>query len=162
MRNAIYLILALLILGCEKENGLTSQIELENLYEIKDDPSDPIKHRVYEIYDRYGVPVYFNDTIGKIFVKRDVTCLLYTSPEHGFIGIRDKVRKHGIQVNIGIGMKREGERFKDIFQCPSGNRPVKGENHRGCKKNQYPEITPGCFGFQSVEGSESVSSGIAS
>ena len=30
MRNAIYLILALLILGCEKENGLTSQIELEN------------------------------------------------------------------------------------------------------------------------------------
>ena len=73
MRNAIYLILALLILGCEKENGLTSQIELENLYEIKDDPSDPIKHRVYEIYDRYGVPVYFNDTIGKIFVKRDVT-----------------------------------------------------------------------------------------
>ena len=30
----------------------------------------------------------------------------------------------------------EGERFKDIFQRPAGNRPVKGENHRGGKKNQ--------------------------
>lgn len=73
MKNVIFLIFACLILGCEKENGLTSQIELENLYEIKDDPTDPVKHRVYEIYNKYGVPVYFNDTIGKVFVKKDVS-----------------------------------------------------------------------------------------
>lgn len=73
MKNVIYLILSFLILGCEKENELTSKIELENLYEIKDDPTDPVKHRIYEIYSEYGVPVYFNDTIGKIFIKKDVT-----------------------------------------------------------------------------------------
>ena len=74
MRNVVlYLLLALLVLGCEKESGLTSKIELEDLYAIKDDPSDPVKHRVYELYSKYGIPVYFNDTIGKIFVKKDVT-----------------------------------------------------------------------------------------
>ena len=67
-----------------------------------------------------------------------------------------------VSIQHGADMKREGERFKDIFQRPAGNRPVKGENHRGGKKNQYPEITPDCFGLQSVEGPESVSSGIAS
>ena len=43
MRNVVlYLLLALLVLGCEKESGLTSKIELEDLYAIKDDPSDPV------------------------------------------------------------------------------------------------------------------------
>jgi len=72
MKNVIYLILAFLVLGCEKESGLTSNIKLENLYVIQDDPSDPVKHWVYEIYKEYGVPVYFNDTIGQVFVKKDV------------------------------------------------------------------------------------------
>jgi len=72
MKNIIYLLLAFLILGCEKEDKLTPKIELENLYGIQDDPSDPIKHRVFEIYKKYGVPVYFNDTIGRIFLKNDV------------------------------------------------------------------------------------------
>lgn len=73
MKNVIYLFLALLVLGCEKEAELTSKIEIENLYGIQDDPSDPVKHRIFEIYNEYGVPVYFNDTIGRVFVKNDVT-----------------------------------------------------------------------------------------
>ena len=70
MKNVIYLILSFLILGCEKENELTSKIELENLYEIKDDPTDPVKHRIYEIYSEYGVPVYFNDTMERFLSKK--------------------------------------------------------------------------------------------
>jgi len=72
MKNIIYLLLAFLIWGCEKEDKLTPKIEFENLYGIQDDPSDPIKHRVFEIYQKYRVPVYFNDTIGRIFLKNDV------------------------------------------------------------------------------------------
>lgn len=73
MRNVIYLVFAFLILGCGNEDELTSKIEIENLYGIQDDPSDPVKHRVFEMYSEYGIPVYFNDTIGRIFVKKDVT-----------------------------------------------------------------------------------------
>lgn len=72
MKNIIYLFLVFLILGCEKEDKLTPKIDLENLYGIQDDPSDPIKHRVFEIYKKYGVPVYFNDTIGRVLLKNDV------------------------------------------------------------------------------------------
>lgn len=39
---------------------------------LQDDPDDPVKHRIYEIYETYGIPVYFNDTIGRIFLKTDV------------------------------------------------------------------------------------------
>ena len=73
MKYVIYLVLVFLFLGCEKEDALTSKIKLENLYVIEDDPNNPVKHRIYDIYTQYGVPVYFNDTIGKVFVKTDVT-----------------------------------------------------------------------------------------
>ena len=49
MRNVIYLVFAFLILGCGNEDELTSKIEIENLYGIQDDPSDPVKHRVFEM-----------------------------------------------------------------------------------------------------------------
>ena len=42
MRNVIYLVFAFLILGCGNEDELTSKIEIENLYGIQDDPSDPV------------------------------------------------------------------------------------------------------------------------
>lgn len=61
MRNVIYLVFAFLILGCGNEDELTSKIEIENLYGIQDDPSDPVKHRVFEMYSEYGIPVYFNE-----------------------------------------------------------------------------------------------------
>ena len=44
----------------------------ENFWEIKDNPNDPVQHRAFEIYQKYGVPVFSNDTIGKIFVKVDI------------------------------------------------------------------------------------------
>ena len=59
--------------GCKQEDELDSTIALDNLFAIKDDPSDPVKHRVYEIFEKYEVPVYFNDTIGKYLLKTDVS-----------------------------------------------------------------------------------------
>lgn len=72
MKRIIYMLLVILIFGCQKENTLEAKLEYEHLYAIEDDPSDPVKHRVYEIYKQYNVPVYFNDTIGKLLVKEDI------------------------------------------------------------------------------------------
>ena len=60
------------MIACSKESTLESRINLDELYVIQDDPDDPVKHRIYEIYETYGIPVYFNDTIGRIFLKTDV------------------------------------------------------------------------------------------
>lgn len=70
MRNVIYLVFAFLILGCGNEDELTSKIEIENLYGIQDDPSDPVKHRVFEMYSEYGIPVYFRHDRANFREKR--------------------------------------------------------------------------------------------
>ena len=70
--SILYILLVFLAVACQKESEITSSIGFENLYEIKDDPTDSIQHKRYEIYQTYGVPVYFNDTIGKVFVKTDI------------------------------------------------------------------------------------------
>ena len=73
MRNIFYcFLLAFFILGCRKEDSLEVQLELRDLYAITDNPNDSIQHRIWEIYDKYHVPVYFNDTIAKEFMKIDV------------------------------------------------------------------------------------------
>ena len=66
------MLLACLLLACQKEDGITLGTGFENLYTIQDDPNDSIQHKRYELYTTYGVPVFFNDTIGKVFVKTDV------------------------------------------------------------------------------------------
>ena len=72
MRKILYMLLCLAMIACGKEDALDSQIHFDDVYGIQDDPNDPVKHEIYNIYKEYGVPVYFNDTIGKIFLKTDV------------------------------------------------------------------------------------------
>lgn len=70
MKNIIYLIAGLLLLGCQKEE-LTPSVRFENLYEIKDNPNDSIQHKIYQLYTDYGVSVYLKDTVGRTFQKTD-------------------------------------------------------------------------------------------
>lgn len=70
MKKLFYVIIVFVLAACDKEE-LDQAVVYENLYTIQDDPSDPVKHRIYEIYEKYGLPVYFNDTIGKYYVKDD-------------------------------------------------------------------------------------------
>lgn len=73
MRYYILFILFFFFLaGCQKEDNITDSIGFENLYTIEDNPADSIQHKRYEIYKTYGVPVYFNDTIGKVYIKTDI------------------------------------------------------------------------------------------
>ena len=57
---------------CQKEDSITPELKLEDLYAVKNNASDPVQQRVYDIYDHYKVTVVFNDTVGKVFVKTDV------------------------------------------------------------------------------------------
>lgn len=66
------LVLVLLCVACQKEPLLENNIDFSNLYEIKDNPNDPVQHKRYEIYQNYGVPVFFTDTVAKIYTGRNV------------------------------------------------------------------------------------------
>lgn len=58
--------------SCDKKDEVKPELKLENLYAIQDDPTDSIRHKVYEIYKDFGVSVFFSDTVGKVFVKTDI------------------------------------------------------------------------------------------
>ena len=53
------------------EEDITPKIDFPHLYEIVDNPNDPVQHKRFELYNRYHVPVYFNDTIARTFVRMD-------------------------------------------------------------------------------------------
>lgn len=71
MKKLLYIVIGLLFMSCSKDD-LDQSVIYENLYTIQDDPSDPVRHRIWQIYEKYGAPVYFNDTIGKYYVKDDI------------------------------------------------------------------------------------------
>lgn len=60
----------LLFTACEKDD-ITPAIDFPHLYEIVDNPADPVQHKCFELYKTYHVPVYFNDTIARTFVRLD-------------------------------------------------------------------------------------------
>lgn len=62
--SPLALLLALpLFVACNSEDSLTPHIDFTSPYIIQDNPGDPIQHEVYAVYEKFGVPVYFNDTI---------------------------------------------------------------------------------------------------
>ena len=70
MRNSLLLLMVMFGLWCcQKEDSITPELKLENLYEVKNNALDSIQQRVYDIYEQYKVTVVFNDTIGKVFVN---------------------------------------------------------------------------------------------
>lgn len=74
MKKILYILISSMVTlwSCGEEDDIRPEIKVNNLYEIKDDPSDSIRHKVFEIYQNYGVSVFFNDTVGKVFIKTDI------------------------------------------------------------------------------------------
>ena len=73
MRKIVYAFLLIgIIWGCTKEDAIDPRLELHDLYVITDNPTDSVQHRVWQIYEKYNVPVYFNDTIARYFLKVNV------------------------------------------------------------------------------------------
>ena len=64
--------LALTVFACNKEDDLVAgKVDFSSPYVIENDPNDPIQHRRYEIYEKYGVPVFFNDTVSATLLRYD-------------------------------------------------------------------------------------------
>lgn len=65
-RNSLYsLVLLLLIIGCKKEAQLSPSNEEEDLLVVKDNPSDPTDHAIYQFYQQTGIPSFYNDTLSR-------------------------------------------------------------------------------------------------
>ena len=64
MKNWIlFLGIVLALAGCEKEDDLTPSYEDRDWW-IVEDSDDAVGHELFLLYDKYGIPVYVNDTIG--------------------------------------------------------------------------------------------------
>ena len=57
--------------GCFHEADLTASHEEQNWY-VLEDSDDALKHLQYLIYESFGVPVYYSDTIGSKETGKDV------------------------------------------------------------------------------------------
>lgn len=68
----IFVSITSIFISCGKEDTIQNHLVLENVFEIKDDSNDPIHKRIFQIYNKYSVPVFFNDTIGQVFIMNDV------------------------------------------------------------------------------------------
>lgn len=68
----ITIMLALVFCSCQKEDALENELDFSNVFEITDNPDDVVQHARFEIYDQYKVSVYFNDTIGRQFIRNDI------------------------------------------------------------------------------------------
>lgn len=55
----------------DSEDALQNKIDFSSPYVITDDPDDPVQHHRYQIYEKYGVPVFFNDTVSSKYIGQD-------------------------------------------------------------------------------------------
>ena len=66
MRTKIIFMLLVcgIVWACSEEDDLTPSRTDQNWFVVEDDPNDPLTHLRYQIYTDYGVPVFYNDTLG--------------------------------------------------------------------------------------------------
>jgi hypothetical protein len=83
MRNNKLLIFAymLLVAACKKEAALQPVNAEENLLVVKDNPSDPVDHAIYQFYQSTGIPCFYNDTLSRkqVGVNNGVPRYFYTT-----------------------------------------------------------------------------------
>lgn len=72
--NIHYILFGLLtfcLASCGKEDALENKIDFTSPYVLTDDPSDAIQHHRYTIYEKYGIPVFFNDTVSSTITGKN-------------------------------------------------------------------------------------------
>lgn len=70
-KNILLLMVAVLLFACGDDGGHPGVSNLDkDWYVIVDNPDDAVDHERFLIYDRYGISVYYNDTIGSE-IRRD-------------------------------------------------------------------------------------------
>lgn len=66
-----FCLLSVLWTACSDTETLENKIDFSSPYVISDDPNDPVQHHRYQIYQEYGVPVFFNDTVSQTYIGTD-------------------------------------------------------------------------------------------
>lgn len=51
--------------ACDKEDALESSYLEKDWFTPRDNPNDPLQHRAFEIFTKWEIPVFYNDTIGR-------------------------------------------------------------------------------------------------
>lgn len=71
-----YLLISILFVlafcSCQKEDELRNELDFSNVFEITNNPNDAVQSARYEIYTKYNVSVYFNDTVGQQLIRYDI------------------------------------------------------------------------------------------
>lgn len=73
MKRIIYLLaitLSSCFVACSGEDNLTPSWEDRNWW-VNTDSDDPLDHLIYEVYEQYKVPIFYNDTIGAVNRGKD-------------------------------------------------------------------------------------------
>lgn len=71
MKKILYFFIALFFFSC-KEEALEPNIDFESPFVIKADPNNPVNQKRFELYEEYGVSVYFSDTVNTVYVNKNV------------------------------------------------------------------------------------------
>jgi len=58
------LLLATVISSCSNEAALTPSDYEQNWFSVKDNPNDATDHAIFQLYQKFGIPVFYKDTIG--------------------------------------------------------------------------------------------------
>lgn len=64
MKKIIFFFLLVAIVSCSDKELLTPSMAEVDFVRIEDDPSDPLQHLRYSIFEKHNVSLYFNDTLG--------------------------------------------------------------------------------------------------
>ncbi|MBO9632986.1 MAG: hypothetical protein J7578_07680 [Chitinophagaceae bacterium] len=63
------LLLTLSVLSaCKKEATPAPSHKDENYLVVKDNPADPVDHRIFQFFENTGIPCFYNDTVAKVQV----------------------------------------------------------------------------------------------
>ncbi len=120
MKNLIGILLLSLfaLASChDDENSTLSPSNVDvDWYVIKDNPNDELDHLIYEIYSKYQMPVYYNDTIGKEYRGLDAngdsiiyykTMMLGYSIEEDVISLKYTLSKQRQDILEGVKFLEE-------------------------------------------------------
>ncbi len=65
MSRVVCIFLLLFVLGaCSEEDALTPSGKDKDWFVIEDDSDSPVDKAIYAFYEKWGVPIFYNDTIG--------------------------------------------------------------------------------------------------
>lgn len=69
MKNIIYIlgvVMSMYCVACSGEDDLNPSFEDNNWWVNIDNPNDPLDHMIFGVYEQYGVPIFYNDTVGMV------------------------------------------------------------------------------------------------